>query len=493
MAVAQGQCPNCGAAMQFGVGSSLSQVCKYCRTVVVRTDRDWKNLGKAADLANTPSSLAVGDRGEIRGRQFEVLGRVQLDYGRGPWDEFYLQFLDGSWGWVAEAQGNLYLTQKVVDKIPVPPAQSLAVDATIVLGRYGAFKVVERRSAKVLTAEGELPFAPSPQRFYLDCHGPAGSFATVDYNDGTRETEIFVGVIAPLGELKLQPRGGERPGAQKVALTEISCNNCGGKLPPPKPGIERIACKHCGTISDSNTLQVLARQSAMQQALKIPLGKEGNLGGWNFTCIGYCQRSAIVEGERFVWEEYLLWTKTTGFRWLMLDEGNWLMVSPLSAAAVTCNEYQAQWHGRTFQLRNNNQARVEYVLGEFYWKVEVGETVSATDFINGSDVLSREKTVDEVNWSYCSPVSASSIATAFGVQLAPNAGYSGSSSQQYYSGNSNEGGSILGSLATGLLIFVVVVCIIAVGALGEGGGGSSYSSGGSSYSGSSSYGGFGGK
>ncbi len=489
MAVAQGQCPNCGAPMSFGVGSSMSQVCKFCRTVVVRTDRELKNLGKAADLANTPSSLAVGDRGEIRGRAFEVLGRVQLDYGRGPWDEFYVRFLDEKWGWIAEAQGNLYLTQKIAEKIAVPPPQSVAIESTIVLGRYGGFKVVERRKAKMLTAEGELPFAPSPERFYLDCHGPTDSFATVDYNDGTKEPEIFVGVICPLGELKLQPRGGERPGGQKVALTEISCANCGGKLPAPKPGIERIACKHCGTISDSQTLQVLARQGAAQQALKIPLGAQGNFGGVATTVIGFCTRSAIVEGERFTWEEYLLWAPTTGFRWLMLDEGAWLSVNPLSAAAVTCNEYQALWHGRTFQLRNRNDARVEYVLGEFYWKVEVGETTQATDFIAGSDVLSREKSKDEVSWSYCTPVNAQTIAKAFGVNLANNA-LPASSGNPYYSGNSNDGGSILGQLGWGVVIILVIVCVGAIGAMSDGEGGSSSGGG---YSGSSSFGGFGGK
>jgi hypothetical protein len=479
--------------MVFGVGASISQVCKYCRTVVVRTDRDFKNLGKAADLANTPSSLAVGDRGEVRGRQFEVMGRVQLDYGRGPWDEFYLRFLNEQWGWIAEAQGNLYLTQKIAEKIVVPPPQSVAVESSIVLGRYGAFKVVERRTAKVLTAEGELPFAPSPQRFYLDCHGPGGSFATVDYNDGTKEPEVFVGVIVPLGELKLAPRGGERPGTQKVALTEITCKSCGGKLPPPKPGIERVACKYCGAISDSNTLAVLARQAASQQTLKIPLGTQGTLGGTQYTCIGFCRRAATVEGEYFSWEEYLLWSATVGFRWVMLDEGNWLFVNPLSVADVTCNEYQAIWHGRTFQLRNRNDARVEYVQGEFYWKVEVGETVAATDFIAGSDILSREKSKDEVSWSYCSPVSAQVLSTAFGVQIASTSGYAADNdSSTYYSGNSNSGGSALSGFASVVVIIIVLVCLMAIGAFGEGGGGS-YSSGGGGYSGSSSFGGFGGK
>lgn len=496
MAVAQGQCPNCGAPMSFGVGASHSQVCKYCRTVVVRTDRDWQNLGKAADLANTPSKLAVGDRGSFRGKSFEVIGRVQLDYGRGPWDEFYVQYNDGQWGWIAEAQGNLYVTQKIAENIPLPPAQTLRVDTPVALGRYGNFRVVERRDAKLLTAEGELPFRPSAQRFYADCHGPNGAFATLDYNDGTKAPELFVGMIIPLGEVALQPRGGERPGAQKAALSELTCQNCGGKLPAPKPGIERVACKHCNTISDSTTMQVLARQSAARQKPVFALGTEGTLGGTKYMVIGYVERSAYVEGEQFFWQEYLLWSQTVGFRWLMLDEGNWLFVHPISAADVQCNEYQAVWHGRTFQLRNSNDARVEYVLGEFYWKVEVGETVAATDFVAGNDVLSREKTQDEVNWSYCTAVSFGQLSQAFGVSAnAMASGFAYNPTPGYNEPSSGSGGA-LSTFTSIAVVFCIIACVICIAANSDGTGGS-YSSGsygGSSYSGGgSSFGGFGGK
>ncbi|MCC6900244.1 MAG: DUF4178 domain-containing protein, partial [Polyangiaceae bacterium] len=92
MAVAQGSCPSCGASIEFGVGSSIAKVCEYCRATVVRSDRGLENLGKVADIANTPSLIAVGDQGTLAGRPFEVLGRVQLDHGKGPWDEYYVTF-----------------------------------------------------------------------------------------------------------------------------------------------------------------------------------------------------------------------------------------------------------------------------------------------------------------------------------------------------------------------------------------------------------------
>lgn len=483
MAIAQGTCPNCGAPNEFTVGSSISKVCPYCRHVILRTDRDWRNLGRAADLANTPSVLAVGDRGTLRGVGFEVLGRVQLDYGQGPWDEFYVALSNGTWGWFAEAQGNVYATQLATVPVEVPPPQSLQLDAPVTLGPYGVFRVVERRTARVLTAEGELPFQPVPERFYADLHGPGGAFATIDYGDGTRPPEVFVGYQVPRSELQLVPRGGERGGVQKVKLEAITCPNCGAGLPPPVDrAIERVACRYCNAVSDLASMKVIARQAQAYAAPRIPLGSSGTLGGAKFTVIGYVERSAEIDGERFRWCEYLLWSESLGFRWLVEDEGNWLFVRTISNADVQHRGSVAVWHGRTFSLRNDNEARVDYVLGEFYWKVEVGETVRATDFVSGSDVLSREKSRDEVTWSYATPVTWSHIARAFGLSdRSASPGDAGVGSQSTAMG-------FVGWLVVFLLV-AACVCVIAMADNDDGGGGGMYYGGGT-YGG---YGGFGGK
>ena len=72
MAVAQGTCPSCGAPIEFGVGSSIAKVCEYCSATVLRSDRGLENLGKVAEIANTPSLIAVGDEGTLAG-SFEVM------------------------------------------------------------------------------------------------------------------------------------------------------------------------------------------------------------------------------------------------------------------------------------------------------------------------------------------------------------------------------------------------------------------------------------
>ncbi len=491
MAVAQGPCPSCGATIEFGVASSLSKVCPYCRHVVVRTDRDWRDVGRAADLANTPSRVAVGDRGEIRGVAFEVLGRVQLDYGRGPWDEYYCLFGTSDRGWIAEAQGQLYVTMLTSQVPQLPPAASLAPDQRVTLGGYGAFRVSERRTARVLSAEGELPAQPTRERLYADLTGDAGAFATLDYNDGTRPPELYVGHQVPLAELRVVPRGGERPGAQKVSLDAIACPSCGGALPAPADrSIERVACRYCHAITEVASLKVVARQAAAAAIPKIPLGSTATLQGIKYVVIGFMRRSASIEGERFAWHEYLMFAESLGFRWLVEDEGNWLFARPIAGGELQSGSGAVVWHGRPFSVRNENDARVEYVLGEFYWKVEVGETTRATDFISGGDVLSREVGDGEVQWTYSTPVPWKNIAHAFGI--ATSAGYvPGNSASEGYAlpgsgvggawfGTSSDGGAraMSGGTIVAIIVFVIVcfVCISfsddgGFGGFGGGGGG----------------------
>src|SRR5690606_29370152 len=133
MAIASGNCPSCGAPIAFEVGSSIAKVCPYCRATVCRTDRGLDNLGKVADIANVPSLVAVGDEGRVDGRRFQVLGRVQLDHGKGPWDEFYVALDDGSvWGWLAYAEGHWLLTLPREGVSP-PPYDHLQLEQTVEL------------------------------------------------------------------------------------------------------------------------------------------------------------------------------------------------------------------------------------------------------------------------------------------------------------------------------------------------------------------------
>ncbi|MCS6898187.1 MAG: DUF4178 domain-containing protein [Myxococcales bacterium] len=471
MSIAQGSCPQCGAPMTFGVGASISQVCKYCRHVVVRTDRDFRNMGRVADLALTPSPVAVGDLGTVEGSGMRVLGRVQLDHGEGPWDEWYIAFNNGQWGWLANAQGNWYLTAEVPHPGPLPFFDQLHLEQDVPLAPGMTFRVIELKRGTLTSGEGELPFAVTQgqERYYADLVGPNGGFATIDYGDRSAPPQLFIGKQLPEAAIQIKPMG-ERP-VTEITTDALTCPNCGGRVPAIAPNkSERLACPYCGAVSEIAARRVIEMQEAARMRPDIPLGTRGSIQGQQYVVCGYVERSTEIEGELFTWQEYLLYGPGLGFRWLVKDESTWMWISPLNLTEIDLSRlpHQVSWQGQTYSLRNRNQATVSYVLGEFYWKVRKGETVDAMDFLGpGGNVISRERAGDEVAWSLGSPVSWPQIAQAFQLPL------EGSGGQFSAPGGSTDGE---GETSTVVIIIVIVLILIILLVLcgscdGSGGGG----------------------
>lgn len=425
MAAAQGNCPNCGAPIEFAVGSSLAKVCEFCRNTVVRSDRGFEGFGKVADLADTPALIAINDEGTLAGRPFRVLGRVQLDYGKGPWDEYYVAFEHGqSWGWLAYAQGQWFATTPVPG-IAAPSSDALRPELDVTLGAAGSFRVAEVRTARIVSAEGELPgaFPTGFVRFYADLWGPNQAFGTLDYGDHTASPEVYLGWAFNESQLSVTALGPRS--TKRVAATTLKCPACGGDVPALAPDrSERLGCPYCGAISDIAERRVIAQQERARALPVIPIGSSGTLDGVRYLCIATLRRGSDFEGELYEWEEFLLWSQGVGFRWLVLDpETGWSFVNPVNLAELDLSAMPRQvgLGGHRFRRRNQSQARVTYVLGEVYWKCEVGETTQVMDFVAGQQVLSREEGPGEVNWSQGTPREWAVIAEAFQLPLAKHA------------------------------------------------------------------------
>jgi uncharacterized protein DUF4178 len=425
----QASCPSCGATVVFALGASLLRVCEHCGTAVARRGANVADYGKVADLIPTPSVLALGMDGDYAGAPpFRLVGRLQLDWGQGTWDEWMLGFADGTWAWLSEAQGRFHY----MGQVPLPPVPSfdhVTVGQTVDLGPAGVFVVAEVRSARFAAAQGELPFATAPGRelHYADLSGPAGRLATLDYGTGTAAESLYVGREVTLADLGLRPRGDEDR-RQAVSGEDLKCPHCSGPLQLRAPDqTQRVACPWCGSLLDAT--RDLAVLSALDKAPfkpLVPLGAQGRLGGVQWTVIGAMERSVTVEGVRYPWTEYLLYEPRRGFRWLVEAKRHWSFVEPLSPGDV--DNDAARYGGVRYSHFQTGEARVDHVLGEFYWAVARGETVETDDFVKPPRMLSRETTREkgkgrqgEINWSLGTYLPADELWKAFALPGRPPA------------------------------------------------------------------------
>jgi hypothetical protein len=409
--------------MTFRFAGAAAQVCKHCNFVVARTDRNLVAIGRMADLVDIPTPLQLNTTGRWNNEPFVVDGRVQLDRASAPgapWQEIFIAFPNsGRWCWVAFAQGRWYSTSEVA--IPpqgLPPIGSLRAGMSIQLGSYGAWNVAEVGQRRVVSGEGEMPHvaAPGVPTGYADIAGPNGAFGTIDYGDGNQiPPKLYLG--QQIDPAVMQLDSGAPVEAAEAQVAAVACPNCGGNLPLAAPQTaERIVCRYCGMASDirQGVLSALAPAPKPPVDPYVPIGAEGTLRGMRVICIGFVIRGCTVEGERYRWREYLLYAgPRVGYLWLMEEDGNWQFVSPIPPGDVQVSGSAAVFRGNTYTWKQSVQAEVEYVVGEFYWKVEIGESVRATEFEGPGGKVSVEQTRDEANYSFCEPLFVKELTQGF--------------------------------------------------------------------------------
>ncbi len=368
-----------------------------------------ESLGKVAELLPTSSPFRVGMTGRPRKgfRPFRIAGRIQLSTGTGTWDEWYIAFDDGRYGWIAEAQGAFY----VMKPMPNPKAPSYtAIQPGMALdfSPYGRFTVSDRRQALYASAEGELPFAAPPGAvfMYADLSGPDGSFATLDYGDDPELDAFFVGVEVSLQDLGIEglTAWGERKTAAKAS--SLNCPSCGGPLQLSDPSATvRIACVYCGSLLGEESgkpgkFEILERLKKPPFRPSLPLGSRGSLSGHPYIVLGAMLKSCVVEGTEYFWKEYLLKETTTeSYHWLVESNGHFSLVMPIALGGVEITDKIAIVQGRRFKHFQGTRAVVKAVLGEFYWEVAQGEAVEVNDYVAPPEVLSLERAAQEVSAS----------------------------------------------------------------------------------------------
>ena len=416
----QGHCPQCGAPVVFRFAAANAQICEHCRFVVVRTDRNLTTVGKVADLVAIPSPFRVGTTGTLYGSRFRIGGRVQYDRveaASAPWQEQFIEWENGSWSWLAQAQGRLYLTNLHPGPLHLPTYQQAVPGTPITVGNV-TLQVTERGARRLVSGEGELPFAIKPGivEWYADLSGPNGAFGTIDYGDGSAPPILYLGQEVPFSQLSLDTSAGPPLELPEVRTTALECPGCGGNLPLVSPETaERVICPYCRMASDVSATGLVAvkKFKKPRREPQIPLGSKGKLRGQDVTVIAFLIRGTTDDGVRYRWREYLLYVHGGGYLWLLEEDEKWQLIRPIAPGDVQAYGSIRVYQGASYTFLHSNIAEVEHVIGEMYWKVEVGEKVKATEWKCGPKRLSEERSHDEVVMSHSEEITAKELVEAF--------------------------------------------------------------------------------
>jgi hypothetical protein len=200
-------CPGCGAAVKFVSAASLLAVCSYCRATLLRRDLDVERIGVMAELVADATLLQIGAEGVYRSTHFAVVGRVQVRYDDGGWNEWYLVFDDGRAGWLGEAAGEYTISFEAPLEGRAPAWEALRPGGTLTLAGV-TYEITDVRRARVVGGEGELPFRLESgyETAAADLRTDGARFATLDYSETEPGTppRLYTGEVVELADLALR-------------------------------------------------------------------------------------------------------------------------------------------------------------------------------------------------------------------------------------------------------------------------------------------------
>lgn len=215
------------------------------------------------------------------------------------------------------------------------------------------------------------------------------------------------------------------PPAPPSAKT-LACPSCGASLTVRAPGHSlSVVCSGCGAVLDAQSpdFAVIAKYEQKTKITpKIPLGARGKLRNEMYEVIGFLVRRIKVEDISYSWGEYLLFNPYLGLRWLTEYSGHWILAKAASGRPERDPVGKTVTYlGGTFRHFQTATAEAVYVLGEFPWRVRVGEKAVVEDYIDPPRVLSCEKAEKETTWSIGDHIEGHYLWQAFGLKGEPPA------------------------------------------------------------------------
>jgi hypothetical protein len=289
-------------------------VCSFCRSTIVREGEALRKIGESAELFDDHSPLQLGASGAYQGSGFTLVGRLQYRYKDGTWNEWHALFDNGRSGWLSEDNGRYVMAFDAL-LTGAPPVEQLRPGMQQVVAGQ-PWTVASVTAAKLVAAQGELPFKPNTERGFVvaDLRSTRDEVGTLDYSDPAA-INWSVGQSVAISELRMS--GLAETAEKTLKGRSIECPSCGTSLDVKLSTTQSIVCHQCHAVVDLTSagggvgadLAHYAQDNGSEP--QIPLGRMGTLKlgktarAWQV--VGYVERCEEGDEEQSFWREYLLY------------------------------------------------------------------------------------------------------------------------------------------------------------------------------------------
>jgi hypothetical protein len=418
-------CPSCGAEVSFRSAASVMAVCEYCHSTLLKDAESVKDIGKMSDLLEDYSPIQINTSGVFQGRPFGVVGRIQLRYEAGLWNEWYVLFADSTDGWLSDASGQYVFTLPEPDAPQAPPFEQLSA-GYLYPWKAEPFVAADVRTAQCIAGQGELPFRVGQgwQAKVADFRS-GNRFLTLDYSDvglGSDRPQVFLGRSVSLEDLRCQLLRSDddiagASGRFKGKTTALDCPSCGSAIKYQAGMAMHIVCPSCHAEVDCSADKALVLQKheeIARVATTLSLGDTGTIDTIQYSVIGLMKCRDPDPEEPSEWIEYLLFNAREGFLWLVESSEGWDRVEVLNEWPKSLSSDTLSFREQQYKKLYEYDAIVLYAAGAFNWRISIGDKTHLADYAKGDQKLSAETTAQEITWSASKKVSAQQVASWFG-------------------------------------------------------------------------------
>ncbi|MDK4680682.1 DUF4178 domain-containing protein [Kingella negevensis] len=436
-------CPSCGAPVQVHSATAVTIICSYCSSLLTRQDNSLQDTGRDSALLQDFSPLQIGTTGTYAAQSFNIIGRLQAKYDSGIWNEWYIKFNDGTDGWLSESSDQYVIVKHTQSPNNPPEFHTIRAGVTTLdFGKRFIASDVHEITLSQATAQGELPFRlPENYQNRVSDWRSENAFLTLDYEQ--TPPLAYLGRTVKLNELSLgntrdETQIRQSAGSLKGTHQSENCPNCGSPVNWITGATANIICPSCSSeIDTSNGKAELIAANNMRQAQDtastLPLGKTGNINGTHYTVIGLVRKEEISFSDAYAlmnqqnpagygvvpqgyWTEYLLYSPSHGFKWLVETPEDGFSLSETLADFPRLDAHnRPQGSTKLYDYGS----RVSYAAGAFYWHIRANDINVYQDYRQGNSKLSAEYSRNELAWSKSTPVPYQQIAQWFNLGNAP--------------------------------------------------------------------------